>query len=68
MSVSVEIASYNAGYHRGLNTEHSCEDVRSLFNDWIARDEEPVPPGADLCFGSFEDGFYDGIDDRIYYN
>jgi hypothetical protein len=59
-----EIAAYNAGYHRGLNTEFSEMSPLELFKNWIAGDvwsEEPAPFGAEDCYQSFEDGYIDGI-------
>lgn len=53
-----DVESYNAGYHRGLNTEYHDVSVRKLYDDWLAerRRESPSLP-------SFQDGYHDGLDD-----
>jgi hypothetical protein len=47
-----DIPSYNAGYHRGLNTEY--HDVK-----WISDVRRPAR--EEISFVSFEKGYKDGL-------
>jgi len=53
--------SYNAGYHRGLNTEYHDVPVEELFVKWIADVRRPATGTIDLA--AFEEGLRDGIVD-----
>jgi len=55
------INSYNAGYHRGLNTEYHDIPINILFTKWIADVRRPVSEALDIV--AFEKGFRDGIED-----
>ena len=55
------ISSYNAGYHRGLNTEYHDIPVEELFAKWIADVRRPATETIDPV--AFEEGFRDGIAD-----
>ena len=59
----MSIHSYNAGYHRGLNTEYHDVPIEELFAKWIAEvynvSVEPLDPFA------FEKGYNDGKDDYL---
>ena len=46
------IKSFNAGYHRGLNTEYHDEDPKDLFAGAGSSD-----------FKAFHDGYQEGLDD-----
>ena len=53
--------SYNAGYHRGLNTEYHDVPINILFTKWIADVRRPASEALDIV--AFEKGFNDGVDD-----
>ena len=55
------INSYNAGYHRGLNTEYHDIPINILFTKWIADVRRPVSEALDIV--AFEKGFRDGVKD-----
>ena len=55
------INSYNAGYHRGLNTEYHDVPINILFTKWIADVRRPASEALDIV--AFEKGFRDGIKD-----
>ena len=55
------INSYNAGYHRGLNTEYHDIPINILFTKWIADVRRPASEALDIV--AFEKGFNDGIED-----
>ena len=54
--------SYNAGYHRGLNTEYHDRDPSELFSEWRAASEHLLVP---IIFDeeAFEHGYEDGLAD-----
>jgi len=56
-----QVNSYNAGYHRGLNTEYHDIPINILFTKWIADVRRPVSEALDIV--AFEKGFRDGIED-----
>tara|TARA_B100001094_G_scaffold331004_1_gene397895 strand:- start:11982 stop:12281 length:300 start_codon:yes stop_codon:yes gene_type:complete len=56
-----KVTSYNAGYHRGLNTEYHDVPVEELFVNWIADVRRPATGAIDLA--AFEEGLRDGIVD-----
>ena len=56
-----EIHSYNAGYHRGLNTEYHNISINILFTKWIADVRRPASEALDIV--AFEKGYNDGIED-----
>ena len=56
-----QINSYNAGYHRGLNTEYHNIPINILFTKWIADVRRPASEALDIV--AFEKGFRDGIKD-----
>jgi hypothetical protein len=54
--------SYNAGYHRGLNTEYHDVPIETLFKKWVEEtDIRLVPVVFDPV--AFEKGYNDGIED-----
>ena len=56
--------SYNAGYHRGLNTEHHDVPIETLFKKWVEEtDIRLVPVVFDPV--AFERGYNDGKDDYL---
>lgn len=55
------ISSYNAGYHRGLNTEYHDIPVEELFAKWVADVRRPASEAVDII--AFEKGYNDGIED-----
>ena len=56
------ISSYNAGYHRGLNTEYHDVPIETLFKKWVEEtDIRLVPVVFDPV--AFEKGYNDGIED-----
>jgi len=56
------VSSYNAGYHRGLNTEYHDVPIEVLFKKWVEEtDIRLVPVVFDLV--AFEKGYNDGIED-----
>ena len=56
--------SYNAGYHRGLNTEHHDVPIETLFKKWVEEtDIRLVPVVFDPV--AFEKGYNDGKDDYL---
>ena len=54
-----DIPSYNAGYHRGLNTEYHDVPVKDLFVKWISDVRRPAR--EEISFVSFEKGYKDGL-------
>jgi len=54
--------SYNAGYHRGLNTEYHDVPIEELFAKWIADVRRPASAEA-FDPVAFEKGYNDGIED-----
>ena len=59
--------SYNAGYHRGLNSEYHDVPIEILFKKWVEEtDIRLVPVVFDPV--AFEEGFDDGISDYIEAN
>ena len=56
-----QVNSYNAGYHRGLNTEYHDIPINILFTKWIADVRRPVSEALDIV--AFEKGFRDGVKD-----
>ena len=51
--------SYNAGYHRGLNTEYHDVPIETLFKKWVEEtDIRLVPVVFDPV--AFEKGYNDG--------
>jgi len=56
-----QVNSYNAGYHRGLNTEYHDIPINILFTKWIADVRRPASEALDIV--AFEKGFRDGIED-----
>ena len=54
--------SYNAGYHRGLNTEYHNVPINILFTKWLADVRRPASREA-FDIVSFEKGYNDGIED-----
>ena len=54
--------SYNAGYHRGLNTEHHNVPIETLFKKWVEQTDILLVP---VVFDpvAFEKGYNDGIED-----
>ena len=59
------ISSYNAGYHRGLNTEYHDVPIKILFTKWIADLRRPALEEA-FDIVAFEKGYNDGIEDYEY--
>ena len=55
--MSENVSSYNAGYHRGLNTEYHDVPVKDLFAEWLADVRRPAE--ADLA--SFTEGYEEGL-------
>ena len=55
--MSENVSSYNAGYHRGLNTEYHDVPVKDLFAEWLADVRKPAEP--DLA--SFTEGYEEGL-------
>ena len=56
--------SYNAGYHRGLNTEYHDVPIETLFKKWVEEtDIRLVPVVFDPV--AFERGYNDGKDDYL---
>lgn len=53
-----DVTSFNAGYHRGLNTEYHDVAVRTLYADWLTQGHQDNP-----SFTSFQEGYDDGLDD-----
>lgn len=58
------IHSYNAGYHRGLNTEYHDVPIEELFAKWIADVRRPASAEA-FDPVAFEKGYNDGKDDYL---
>ena len=56
-----KVTSYNAGYHRGLNTEYHDVPVEELFVKWVA--DVRRPPAGSFDLTAFEAGFRDGLID-----
>jgi len=56
--------SYNAGYHRGLNTEYHDIPINILFTKWIADVRRPASAEA-FDIVAFEKGYNDGKDDYL---
>ena len=56
--------SYNAGYHRGLNTEYHDVPINILFTKWIADVRRPAS-GEAFDIVAFEKGYNDGKDDYL---
>jgi len=56
--------SYNAGYHRGLNTEYHNVPINILFTKWIADVRRPAS-GEAFDIVAFEKGYNDGKDDYL---
>ena len=56
--------SYNAGYHRGLNTEYHDVPIEELFAKWIADVRRPASAEA-FDPVAFEKGYNDGKDDYL---
>ena len=56
--------SYNAGYHRGLNTEHHDVPIETLFKKWVEETGIRLVP---VVFDpvAFEKGYNDGKDDYL---
>ena len=56
------ISSYNAGYHRGLNTEYHDVPIEVLFKKWVEETDIRLAP---VVFDptAFEEGYNDGIED-----
>jgi len=54
--------SYNAGYHRGLNTEYHDVPIETLFKKWVEETNIFLVP---VVFDpvAFEIGYNDGIED-----
>lgn len=59
--MSDDINSYNAGYHRGLNTEYHDRDINELFKEWIFDVRRPATEAVDPV--AFEKGYQEGLDD-----
>ena len=57
-----QINSYNAGYHRGLNTEYHDVPIEELFAKWIADVRRPASAEA-FDPVAFEKGYNDGRED-----
>ena len=56
--------SYNAGYHRGLNTEYHNVPVEILYKQWVDRtDILLIPVSFDPV--AFEEGYADGVRDYL---
>jgi hypothetical protein len=53
-----DVESYNAGYHRGLNTEYHDVSVRKLYDEWLRGTSWETP-----SFASFREGFMEGVAD-----
>ena len=56
--------SYNAGYHRGLNTEYHDVPIEELFAKWLADVRRPASREA-FDPVAFEKGYNDGKDDYL---
>jgi len=56
--------SYNAGYHRGLNTEHHDVPIETLFKKWVEETDILLVP---VVFDptAFEKGYNDGKNDYL---
>ena len=56
--------SYNAGYHRGLNTEYHDVPIETLFKKWVEETGIRLVP---VVFDpvAFEKGYNDGKDDYL---
>ena len=59
-----QVNSYNAGYHRGLNTEYHDIPINILFTKWIADVRRPTSAEA-FDIVAFEKGYNDGKDDYL---
>lgn len=59
--------SYNAGYHRGLNSEYHDRDVCELYKEWVEGTRFLLVPTTNDPV-AFEEGFDDGISDYIEAN
>ena len=59
-----QVNSYNAGYHRGLNTEYHDIPINILFTKWIADVRRPASAEA-FDIVAFEKGYNDGKDDYL---
>jgi hypothetical protein len=56
--------SYNAGYHRGLNTEYHNVPVEILYKQWCeGTDILLIPVSFDPV--AFEEGYTDGVRDYL---
>ena len=56
--------SYNAGYHRGLNTEYHNVPVEILYKQWAdGVDILLIPVSFDPV--AFEEGYADGVRDYL---
>ena len=60
----MSIHSYNAGYHRGLNTEYHDVPIEELFAKWLADVRRPASAEA-FDPVAFEKGYNDGKDDYL---
>ena len=56
--------SYNAGYHRGLNTEYHDVPIETLFKKWVEETDILLVP---VVFDptAFEKGYNDGKNDYL---
>jgi len=59
--------SYNAGYHRGLNSEYHDRDVYDLYKEWVEETRFLLVPITNDPV-AFEEGFDDGVSDYIEAN
>ena len=62
MSSYTEVYSYNAGYHRGLNTEYHDIPIEDLFQKW-REEHKTVLNTVNTDLISFEEGYKQGLID-----
>ena len=53
--------SYNAGYHRGLNSEYHDRDVYELYKEWVEGTRFLLVPTTNDPV-AFEEGFDDELE------
>jgi hypothetical protein len=58
----MSVSSYNAGYHRGLNSEYHREPIEKLYKEWVESTEFLLVP---VTFDpvAFEEGYEQGLAD-----
>jgi hypothetical protein len=62
--IKMSIYSYNAGYHRGLNTEYHNVPIEILYKQWAdGVDILLIPVSFDPV--AFEKGYADGVRDYL---